>query len=123
MTVSQTFAPKGRAVRRFTCNSTELSDIWNQQRFARESFRPFDAPNKYVKAQMAGPDLWIDSVLPAIIHEAAHSGDRVVARSKNKASRNLGPFIVREQGEPIAAAKIALAALFGNLLLRWRAGT
>lgn len=68
---------------------------------------------------MAGPDFWIDSVLAAIIHEAAHVA--IVWMHGVKIKRVgiswRGPFIVREQGEPTADAKIAIAGPFANLLL------
>jgi Zn-dependent protease len=68
---------------------------------------------------MAGPDFWIDSVLAAIIHEAAHVAIAWThgVKIKRVGISWRGPFIVREQGEPTADAKIAIAGPIANLLL------
>ena len=68
---------------------------------------------------MAGPDFWIDSVLAVVIHEAAHVA---IAQTHGVKVKRVGiswrgPFIVREHGEPLADAQIALAGPLANLLL------
>jgi len=68
---------------------------------------------------MAGPDFWIDSVLSAIIPEAAHAAIAWMhgVKIKRLGVSWRGPFIVREQGEPTADARIAIAGPLANLLL------
>jgi Zn-dependent protease len=67
---------------------------------------------------MAGPDFWIDSVLSAIIHEAAHVAIAWMhgVKIKRVGISWRGPFIVREQGELTADARIAIAGPVANLL-------
>jgi len=67
---------------------------------------------------MAGPDFWIDSVLSVIIHEAAHVAIAWMhgVKIKRLGVSWRGPFIVREQGEPTADAKIVIAGPLANLL-------
>jgi Zn-dependent protease len=68
---------------------------------------------------MAGPDFWIASVAAVIIHEAAHVAIAWThgVQIKRVGISWRGPFIVREQGEPTADAKIAIAGPLANLLL------
>jgi hypothetical protein len=74
---------------------------------------------------MAGPDFWIASVVAVIIHEAAHVAIAWThgVKIKRVGISWRGPFIVREQGEPIADAKIAIAGLSRICFWRWHAGT
>ena len=69
--------------------------------------------------KMAGPDFWIASVVAVIIHEAAHVAIAWThgVKIKRVGISWRGPFIVREQGEPTADAKIAIAGPLANLLL------
>jgi len=68
---------------------------------------------------MAGPDFWIDSVLSVIIHEAAHVAIAWMhgVKIKRVGVSWRGPFIVREQGEPTADARIAIAGPLGDACL------